>query len=199
MSLRVVKVGGSLLDWPGLPAALRSWLAEQTPAVNVLLAGGGKLADAIRQADAAFGLGEEAAHWLCIDALGVTTKLLAAALDRNDSLVATLDALRQPDCEKLVIFDPRDFLLLDEATTLPGDVLPHAWSVTSDSIAARLAQVLAADELVLLKSADPPMGATLADLAASGYVDGYFPAVGFLGRVRAVNLRRHCVPEIVDD
>jgi hypothetical protein len=44
---------------------------------------------------------------------------------------------------------------------------------------------------VLLKSADPPPGATLGDLAASGLVDAHFPwaASALVGNVRVVNLR----------
>src|SRR4030095_14560394 len=88
-----------------------------------------------------------------------------------------------------VILDPRRFLNEVEPQAR-GDVLPHTWSVTTDSIAARLAEVLGADELVLLKSADPPPSATLADLAG-GYVDGHFPtAAANIACVRYVNLRR---------
>jgi len=63
--------------------------------------------------------------------------------------------------------------------------LPHAWSVTSDSIAARLAQAVAAGELVLLKSAAPPP-----DLGAADYVDEWFAtAARDVPSVRIVNLR----------
>ena len=62
LPIRVVKVGGSLFGFAGFVAALNEWLAEQPPAVNVLIAGGGKLADVIREADAAWGLGDEAAQ-----------------------------------------------------------------------------------------------------------------------------------------
>ena len=60
---------------------------------------------------------------------------------------------------------------------------------TSDSIAARLAEVLGADEVVLLKSQDPPSQASLAELAASGYVDAWFPEAAAGLSVRLVNLR----------
>ncbi|MCA9240540.1 MAG: hypothetical protein KDA37_10085, partial [Planctomycetales bacterium] len=50
------------------------------------------------------------------------------------------------------------------------------WQVTSDSIAARVAEVLDA-ELVLLKAAPPPDGRRqdLDWLADAGYVDRWFP------------------------
>ena len=185
--VRVVKVGGSLLDWPQLPQALLAWLAQQPAGWSVLLAGGGPLANVVRQADAAFGLGEEVCHGLCIDLLGASARLLAAILREPDTLAGSLAEVREriPTAPAgRVIFDPRSFLALDT-------VLPHAWSVTSDSIAARLAEAIAADELVLLKSVDPPEDATLAQLVASGTIDGFFPraAAALTGRVRIANLR----------
>jgi aspartokinase-like uncharacterized kinase len=93
---------------------------------------------------------------------------------------------RQPTC---VVFDPRAFLYKDEPH-LPGQRLPHNWSVTSDSIAARLAESLPSDELVLLKSLEPP-ARELSDLAAVGFVDLHFPvAAAAAVPCRFVNLRR---------
>ena len=67
--------------------------------------------------------------------------------------------------------------------------LPESWDVTSDSIAARLAEIIAADELVLLKSA-PAAPGLLHEIAAAGYVDNFFPqAAEGLMRVRFANLR----------
>lgn len=73
-----------------------------------------------------------------------------------------------------IVFDPNEFLRNHEPHQ-PGHVLPHNWAATSDSIAARLAEVLAADELILLKSTDPP-ARELHELADISYVDQFFPS-----------------------
>jgi aspartokinase-like uncharacterized kinase len=196
---RVVKVGGSLLDWPELPAALEQWLAAQPPALDILLCGGGPLTDAIRTADRRFQLGEAQAHWLCIDALAVSARLLAALLRSAPPCgdFRTLAVRARSGLPGRVIFDVGEFLRRHEPA-LPGTPIPHSWSATTDSIAARLASVLAADELVLLKSADPPAARAPVDWAAAGYVDAHFPvAAAGVGRVRAVNLRQRSAPEVV--
>jgi 5-(aminomethyl)-3-furanmethanol phosphate kinase len=190
MPIRIVKVGGSLLDWPGLPGALTGWLANQPPAVNVLLAGGGTLANTIKQADRSFSLGEENAHWLCIDAMSIAARLLAAALPEA-RLITMFDELRTKlalNAACNIVFDAREFLHEHESS-LPGRVLPHDWSVTSDSIAARLSYAVTANELVLLKSCDPP-AVSLSELADAGFVDTHFATVDW-GRspLRFVNLR----------
>jgi aspartokinase-like uncharacterized kinase len=196
--VRVVKVGGSLFDLQPLRAALSRWLDQQPAAVTVLIAGGGPLADAIRRADQVHGLGEESAHALCIQAMGVTARLLAemladrATLATWDELAASIYAAR-PNCAVLDV--PTFIAAADTAGQQPA--LPHTWEVTSDSIAAAVALALKAHELVLLKSCDPPMGVaseehhSIASLAAAGYVDGYFPfaVAGYSDRLRFVNLR----------
>ncbi len=76
----------------------------------------------------------------------------------------------------LIAFCPRDFLRRIEPE-LPGLHLPHSWDATSDSIAARVAQVLAATEVILLKSAPQPAQATTpwSSFAEFGYIDRCFP------------------------
>jgi hypothetical protein len=189
LPIRVLKVGGSLFGFGGFVAAFQGWLAEEPPAVNVVIAGGGKLADVIREADAAWGLGDEAAHWLCVDVMGVSARLLATLLPDcrwEDAWGGLLPRLGAGDGRQPIIFSPVQFLREVE-TDLPPRPLPHSWSVTSDSIAARIAQVLPAGELVLLKSADPPDDAA----PRPPYVDEYFTTAALgLNRVRFVNLRR---------
>ncbi|MCA9219115.1 MAG: hypothetical protein KDA71_02245, partial [Planctomycetales bacterium] len=83
--LRVAKVGGSLFDFAQLPTRLRSWLDDQ-PGANVLIAGGGPLADAVRQADHLFALDASTAHRLAIESMRVMTELLAALLPESQVL-----------------------------------------------------------------------------------------------------------------
>ena len=68
-----------------------------------------------------------------------------------------------------------------------------SWSVTSDSIAARVAVAFEADQLILLKSVTIPPGMDWEEAAEHGYVDEWFartvqPALPRL-QVSAVNLR----------
>ena len=192
--VRVVKVGGSLLrhqpeaQAKEPAASLTKWLAQQLPAVNVLVAGGGEFAETIRRADATHGLGEEAAHWLCVDALSVTARLLGAIMKMP---VVTEERELPCVCPSVCVFDPAAFLRNIEPR-LFAHPLPHTWAVTSDSIAARIAESLAASELVLLKSCLP--------VANRGYVDGYFPvAASKLPPIRCVNLRSCDFEEIIWD
>lgn len=195
MAPRVIKLGGSLLDCRGLATRFRRWLACQPPQPNIVVVGGGELADVVRRAYAQHRLDQESAHWLCVRLLGVTAELLARLLPEA-TYATRLDELRSAGTHRLVVFDCEHFLRLDDAA-LP-DPLPHTWDVTSDSIAARLAERLAAFELVLLKSRLPNPSWDLAQAAGAGYVDRYFPrAARCLRRIRYVNLRDDAFAEVL--
>ena len=190
---RVVKVGGSLFGRSGLAPALRAWLAEQSPATNVLVAGGGELGDVVRAWDARFQLGETRAHWLCVEVLRVTARLLTDLLPEC-RLVTEFDELRadpqEPAGSRTVVLCPAQFLR-DVDATIGLPPLPQTWEATSDSVAARLAEALGAGELVLLKSSDPPA----TGLAGTDYVDAHFAtAAKNIPNVRFVNLWAHRTP-----
>ena len=185
-SVRVVKVGGSLLAWPQLKTAVNLWLARQT-GTNVLIAGGGFLADSIRRFDQRLQFGVEEAHWLCVSAMSHTAHLLAQGL--NHGPVHTTVSRLSTALAHVVVFDCARFLKSDEPR-LEGTRLPHNWSVSSDSIAARVAQALQSPELVLLKSCHPPQPATRHEAVSVGYVDEFFArAAQNLPRIKCVNLR----------
>jgi aspartokinase-like uncharacterized kinase len=191
-SYRVAKVGGSLFNRPDLRERLIKWRAGQPPAATVLVAGGGELADAVRRFDSLHALDAAAAHWLAIAAMGVSARGLVAIMP-GAALCGTITEIEAATGTGApagwAVVDPEPFLRRDESSH-PRDALPRGWHVTSDSIAARIATVLGARELVLFKSADPPPGTTRRDAAESGCVDPYFSiAARSVPVVRFVNLR----------
>lgn len=189
--VRVVKLGGSLLQRPELPRLAEAWLAENNDAINVILVGGGVWADGVRDAYARFDLEESFCHWLCIDLLEQTGQLAARLLKLP--LIAdwqSLDErLAQPTaCGTNLIYTCGQFLR-EVDPSLAGASLPQSWQVTTDSIAARLATRLKACELVLWKSSLPEAAVTdIAQWSRLDYVDGYFPHVAGGLPVRAVDL-----------
>jgi aspartokinase-like uncharacterized kinase len=186
MPVRVVKLGGSLLDMPDLASRLRAWNAAQSPCDTVLVVGGGKLADTIRQAQIQHGFSDSVAHWLCVRTMAIQGEMLLAILPEARLLTGIAAVGR--GASRLWILDAWHFMREDDRhhTSAP---LPESWDVTSDSIAARAAELCGADELVLLKSA-PADERSLIELAESEYVDRFFPeAARSLNRVRFVDLR----------
>lgn len=184
-AIRVVKVGGSLLELDDLTERLRRWLAAQSAATNVLVIGGGRRADFVRARQSE--LTEPEAHWLAIEAMEANARWLSGVLAEAQWLdnIGDVRSAQAP----LAILHPLRFLWYDDARH-PAGALPESWRVTSDSIAARIAEMADAEELVLLKSAAAPEPATPEQLSAIGYVDAFFPeASRRLPAIRYVNLR----------
>ncbi len=182
---RVIKLGGSLLDWPELVPSFRRWLAAQAEAVNILIVGGGAIVEVVRQLDNPHRLTAEAAHWLSIRGMGLTADFVSGLL-KEATCVGSLDELRFSAAAGLQIFEVERFLREDQAS---ADALPCGWEVTSDSIAARVATALQARELVLLKSTLAAAPPTREGLAQCGLVDSYFAKASRGLTVRIVNLR----------
>jgi aspartokinase-like uncharacterized kinase len=189
---RVIKLGGSLLEWAEWGAAFRRWFAGQPAMPSVLIVGGGKLADAIRQWDRVHHLDARDAHWLAIGAMSLTAQLarrLLAEAEWSDDWSSVAEFIADPQ-RSTTIFDPMNFLRSVESSAA-GKPLPHGWDATSDSIAARIAGLLRCRELVLLKSCLPAKSpSTLDCLAEERYVDRQFPGFAVpVPLVRLVNMR----------
>ena len=203
--MRVVKIGGSLLWEELLETRLRKWFDAQQPHHTLLVVGGGALADAVRKLDRRYGLSAEAAHEQAIRAMQVNAFALSKLscdvtwITGLDNWSKLLRAHKTGEPVQRAALDPVPFLMSDEPQRA-GTRLPCGWQVTSDSIAARLAEVVGAVELVLLKSTLPPGSAECApirDAAAASFVDQHFSiAAKRLTNVRAVNLRDPAFPEV---
>ena len=87
-----------------------------------------------------------------------------------------------------MVFAVESFLRQQEPQ-LPGEKVSHDWRTTSDAIAARVATVTRANELVLLKSTPLPPGTSPHTASQQGLVDERFPFVTAGIPIRWVNLR----------
>jgi 5-(aminomethyl)-3-furanmethanol phosphate kinase len=166
--LTVVKVGGGLGDDALRPlCATLGELGERHPLLVV--PGGAEFADAVREADRRFGLQAETAHRMAILGMELFGWLLSDIIPH---------AVRCSDLAQEI--SGRTAVLLPAG--LPLDELPASWDVTSDSIAAWVADRVGAGRLVLVKPVDGLHGlprlsvAELAALRPEG-VDPYLPTM----------------------
>ncbi|MDP7204635.1 MAG: hypothetical protein QGH11_03645 [Pirellulaceae bacterium] len=180
-TIRVVKLGGSLLGLGQLPERIDTWLCDQPPAKTVIIVGGGPAVEMIRRWAARRQWPDRRSHWTAIRAMGNNTRRLAG----HWQLVADLEEARQAGPSP-VLLDVEVALRAMEKNR--QDPLPWSWDVTSDSIAARIARELGSGELVLLKSTSPSSGDPQS-LAREGIVDCYFPRAANSLETRVVNLR----------
>ncbi|MGQ0672148.1 MAG: amino acid kinase family protein [Hyphomicrobium sp.] len=158
----VLKIGGSLAASSRLDLILRA--VERASRPVVIVPGGGPFADAVRQSQAALGYDDRTAHRMALLAMHQMAEVLCgkfAALQRVHSNAE----MRQAWQERWVpIWFP--FTLMSNDHAVPLD-----WSVTSDGLAARLAEVLGDVPVVLVKSCAVPASADAAELARRGIVD----------------------------
>ena len=190
--LRVVKLGGSLLDLPDLKRRFFKALPPKQNLKTFVVVGGGDLVNAVRELDAIHDLGSDFTHWMCIDLLSSTAAYLSKIL-----AVKLLNSCEQLDHEleaqshSVCVVDVKCFYHKDLAKPLDSskpilNEIPTGWETTSDTLAALLTLQLNARELVLLKSV------TLHDRdieqwAVNGIVDPIFPKLA--SKIASVSIR----------
>ena len=184
----VWKVGGSLLTLPDLPERLETAMTAAAALKPLIVVGGGDTADLVRRWDRIHGLGEERAHWLALESLGLNELLLTRLL-RGTTIVETRrDAARAWAEGRWPILHAVAFVTAEEPAAAVR--LPHCWDVTSDSVAAWVAAVWPAAELVLVKSTSLPAGSSVAEAASRGLVDAWLPQIASrVPSIRWIDLR----------
>ncbi len=184
----VVKVGGSLLDWAELPARLIGYLERWQGCCVLVIVGGGAVVDLVREWDRRHGLGDEPAHWLAIQAMDLTARMLAAVLPCARLVQRLEEWERVRGQAGLIVLVPS--VVIMEIENRRWERLPRSWNVTSDSIAAWVAGYLGAKCLVLVKSVGVPAGTTRERAVELGVVDPMFARFASGGpRVEWVDLR----------
>ncbi len=148
----VVKVGGSLLGSPELERWLELF-AKFSDGNIILVPGGGVFADAVRYAQKVSKISEACAHKLALLAMDQFGLLLA---NMNPDLAVAKTEMEIDER----IWQHRCVVWLPSQMALADDSIDKCWDVTSDSIAAWLAEKVDAQQLVLVKS-DKPDGSEL--------------------------------------
>ena len=168
----VVKVGGSLQRWRGLPALVRR-LASIGREVRILVVpGGGRFADLVRAEQRRLGLEEPIVHGMALRAMDQYGLLIASLAPRAVAIDTLAGAARVAAAGRLPVLLATRILEQERS-------LERSFRLTSDSIAAFLAGRLRSPRLILLKSVAGP-GRPLRDrsearrLADRGVVDLLF-------------------------
>lgn len=154
MQTVLVKFGGSLLTLSDPGERLRTMFAVIPADHFMVVAGGGAATNVVREWDALYDLSEEVSHWLAIDSMSLTARLIANILP-NASLVS--DRQSAEEClrsGRIAVLDPRP--IIEELDREADRKLPVGWGCTSDSIAGWIATQLSVDAVVLAKSIDAP-------------------------------------------
>lgn len=163
----VVKVGGSLAETGRMPVVLALIAAARVPVVVV--PGGGAFAESIRTMQPAMKFSDAVAHRLAMLAMHQMAELIVAQQERF-AIVQSLDEVSGVLGDgKVPVWAPLRMIAADAA-------VPADWSATSDTLAARLAELLGS-RLMLLKSVDVEPAANLDDLARRGVVDPVIPSI----------------------
>ena len=171
----VVKLGGSLVNSEELPRWLEV-IATAGAGKAVLVPGGGPWAEEVREAQKHEGFDDRVAHRKALRAMEQYGHVLAATrpgLVAADSVAAIREVLRN---SQVPVWMPYEMVVADL-------LIPENWNVTSDSLAAWLADKLNATALLLVKSfaiaqSQPP----IEDMVRRGWVDPAFPQFTSSGR-----------------
>ena len=185
------KLGGSLLEWPELPATLDRVLKRESPHTPMaIVVGGGAAADIVRRWDEVHRLEPSSAHGLAIAAMDFNARLIRELLRRQGREVVT----RPDELRTGAILIPDLETELDRGGR---DIPPASWEITSDSLSVWLARRLRAKRIVLLKSTDPPEDRSLATATERDLIDPCFAKSALGLDVEWINLRGGITPPAI--
>ncbi|MFB3888241.1 MAG: hypothetical protein ACE14S_02040 [Candidatus Bathyarchaeia archaeon] len=144
----VVKLGGSLAETPDALKTLGVELRRLAKKHSFLVVpGGGRFADAVREYDKRLSLEPAGSHWLAILAMDLYGQLLTRVIPESRACTSLDEAEHFSRKGQVTILLPS--ILMSE-----NDPFEPSWDVTSDAIAACIATRLQAKKLVLITDVD---------------------------------------------
>lgn len=164
----VVKIGGSLFETGRLQRVLKIIAGARRPLV--IVPGGGPFADAVRRAQKRSKISDAEAHRLAIMGMHQMADLFFDLQPELASAESLIGIRRVWTAGKVAVWLPLKMAMRD--TSIPQD-----WSITSDGLAARLAEQLGRIPVVLIKSQPLEPGIPVSALANKGIVDSCFAEI----------------------
>jgi dihydroneopterin aldolase len=165
----VVKLGGSTAN----EAVLAEWIAALAGSALplVIVPGGGRFADQVRDAQKDMGFSDKAAHAMAILAMDQFGHVILDSDDRLVPVRSMQDIERALGRGKIPVWLP-------SSLAIPAPDIRASWDITSDALAAWLAGKLGANALLLVKqTAAFSSGDDVASLTSRGIVDAGFAAM----------------------
>ncbi len=162
----VIKLGGSLVAANTLLDCLNRIEQQYQGRAVVIVMGGGVFADQVRGLQQHWQFNDKCAHAMAILAMQQMAWLVKG-LKADFVLAHSVNTIQQYSEQKIFIWSP-DINELNHAG------IPATWDITSDSLAAWLAKMLLADELILIKSAVIDESLSLVQLVERGIIDNAF-------------------------
>jgi aspartokinase-like uncharacterized kinase len=163
----IIKLGGSLTKNGGLGECLDKIEQQYRGRAAVIVPGGGAFADQVRLAQSVWRFDDGIAHRMALLAMQQMA-LLFHGLKPQFAVAGSISAIGDRIGRKNpVIWSP-------EAAELEQAGVKAGWEVTSDSLAAWLANTLSAGELILVKSTIIDQEHDLAELARREVLDQAF-------------------------
>jgi aspartokinase-like uncharacterized kinase len=144
----VIKVGGSLAEEPERLRSLCAKLSEFAKKYELLVVpGGGRFADIVRDSDKRFNLSSGISHRMAILGMDQFGLLLSQIIPNSCATYLLHDAKQLSEIRVVPIFLPSRLMFKE-------DPLENSWDVTSDSIAAYVASRLQVAKVLLVTDVD---------------------------------------------
>ena len=163
--MRVIKLGGSLESAKTLLHCLNRIEQHYQHQRVVIVVGGGIFAEQVRIAQQHWEFNDECAHAMALLAMQQMARLVKG-LKADVELAHSVRAIQQSP-SNIIVWSP-------DINELNNAGVPATWDITSDSLAAWLADRLSADKLLVIKSAAIDDTLSLAQLAERGIIDKAF-------------------------
>ena len=144
----VIKIGGSLAEETIQFRKLCNKINELSKKHEILIVpGGGKFADSVREFDRKFSLSNEIAHQMAILAMDQFGMLLSDLIPESYVSYSLETATKTASSQTTSILLPSHLMFKAES-------LEKSWNVTSDTIAAYVAKEVKAEKLIIATDVD---------------------------------------------